>query len=152
MRVIRSAAELAGGAVLLAVAVLLMAVLIAILPVLLPFVFIQQAIHDRRVRRAAEAFACLRCGAILGTRAVMLADQEFGRRMAQLRRDHPNIKFRMFRTLHALCPVCGQKHCYLEKQRTFILTPDSPADLPEDELGIVDQSGGEPGAEFNSSQ
>ncbi len=145
MRTVQSAALLVGAAVLLAV-------LIVLLPVLLPVGFIQQAIHDRRVRRAAEAFACLRCGATLGTRAVTLADQEFSRRMAQLRRDHPTVMFRTVRTIHALCPACGQEHRYSEKQRTFIRTPDSLADLPEDELGIVDQSGGEPGAEFNSPQ
>jgi len=102
-------------------ATLLVVAVLILLPVILPWMLILAAIKTLLRRRVAKSFRCLRCGAVLGAESLRLADAEDRRQMDEFFRDHPGVKPRRFRTLHAVCAVCGQHYQYLEVTRTFAI-------------------------------
>lgn len=94
-------------------------VLIVGLPILLPLAAVLH-VRDRRWRRlAAEAFACVQCGGILGPAALARADAEWAEHLAQWCREHPGHTFRLVRELDAVCTRCDMPYRYDEKCRTF---------------------------------
>jgi hypothetical protein len=78
------------------------------------------AVGKRRMRKAARSFACVVCAKPLGNIAVKLADDAVAEQARQWRRTHPYAKYRMVRTLRAICPVCGTRYAYDEADRTFL--------------------------------
>ena len=46
--------------------------------------------------------------------------------MRELMRAHPGVKFRLVRTLHAICPGCGTRYTFREHDRTFGVEPPWP--------------------------
>ena len=94
-------------------------VLVVGLPALLPLAASLHVRDRRRRRRAAETFACTRCGAILGAAALARADVEWAEHVAQLCREHPGYRFRLVRELDAVCIRCDAPYHYEEERRTF---------------------------------
>jgi hypothetical protein len=92
---------------------------IVFLPVLVPAAGVYASMRGWRMRRAAETFGCVECGMPLTAQAVRWADREHREHMDALRRTHPNCIFRIVRTCHAICPGCGTRYTYLERERTF---------------------------------
>ncbi len=95
------------------------AALIALLPVLLPALAVAGWFSDRQKRAAAIRFRCTVCGVPLGEAALALADGAYAAYWERLHREHPGVHFRTVRTLDAICPHCGQRYTYVEKERTF---------------------------------
>jgi len=95
-------------------------VTVVFLPVLIPMAVVLTAVGKRRIRKAARSFACVVCGSRLGGVAVKLADDAVAGQARQWRRDHPYARYRMVRTLHAICPACGTRYAYDETDRTFL--------------------------------
>jgi hypothetical protein len=100
---------------------------IAFLPALIPVAVVMAAVDGRRKRKAAASFHCLGCERLLGTRSVPLADADFRRRMKELRRAHPFAVFRIVRTCHAICPACGRRYTFRERERDFVLEAPWPS-------------------------
>ena len=48
------------------------------------------------------------------------ADAEWSAHLEKLFREHPGIRFRMVRTVHAICMACGQAHRYDEEADAFV--------------------------------
>ncbi len=94
--------------------------LVLLLPVILPAVAVLQARYERRLRAAAERFACLRSGDRLGSVALARADAAWSEHFASLRREHPTWRFRLVRNLHALCPRCGRRYHFDEPAGRFV--------------------------------
>lgn len=95
---------------------------IVFLPVIIPIAMIDASVRGQRMRRAAETFGCVVCGMVLTAQAVEWADQECQREAEEMRRKFPRHIYRMReRTCHAICPGCGTRYTYLERERTFEL-------------------------------
>ena len=91
------------------------------LPVLIPVAIVMAVVDNRRKRKVAATFRCLKCGRLLGTEALRIADAEFSKHMDELRRANPGVKYRVVRTGHAICAACGARYTFLDKERTFVL-------------------------------
>ena len=87
---------------------------------------IQQALAERRKGRRVLQAPCVRCGAVLGAAAVARADAEWSAHVAKLFRDHPGMRFRLVRGVHAVCTACGQSHRYDEKSDAFVAARSEP--------------------------
>ena len=103
---------------------------IVFLPVIIPVGLSAVAISNHRKRRAAASFRCTTCGQVLGPESIRIADEEFRKRMEELRKSHPFTKFRIVRTCHAICVTCGARYTFQEKERTFVSEPP-PARIAE---------------------
>lgn len=99
--------------------ILVLIVFIPLLPIILPLVSFLQNREDRRKRALAEKFRCLNCNQILGGTALELADKEWFEYVEQLHRDNPGMRFRLNRILDAVCPTCGERYTYREKENSF---------------------------------
>jgi hypothetical protein len=108
---------------------------IVFLPVLIPVALVYTSVRGRRVRRAAETFGCVVCGMVLTSEAVRWADREDQKQMDELQRRYPGDLFRMIRTCHAICPGCGTRYEYLERERTFALEDLRSDGLPSAQGG-----------------
>jgi|SRR5579872_749517 len=74
-----------------------------------------------QLRSFAKRFPCANCGTILGIKSLELADTEWERQLEEMRREHSDVKFKIVRTLHAICANCGTKYRFVKKDRTFVL-------------------------------
>ena len=88
------------------------------LPVTFPIAMFQHQRGLKRMRAAAETFACTQCDAVLGTQALQLADARWAEIMRQHRQEFFHARF--VRDLHALCPACGAAYAYDEKRAAFV--------------------------------
>ena len=95
-------------------------------PVMFPVAMIQHTLAERRKQRRVLKARCVRCGEILGPAALDRADVEWSAHVEQMFRDHPGIRFRMVRTVHAVCADCGQAYRYDEKADAFEPVADEP--------------------------
>jgi len=102
---------------------LLIAVFVLLLPIALPLALIIIWIHHRRsfnaLRVSAKATLCTKCGNILGSESLRLADAEWKKHVRTLMAKYPFVRFRIARTLHAICSHCGARYTYFEKTKTF---------------------------------
>jgi hypothetical protein len=87
-------------------------------PALLLFSLVRHSIYLRRLHAASSKFVC-GCGSVLGKESVRLADEVWHSHVQDLHRKHPGVKFRLCRTVHAICVNCGKTYRFLEKDRTF---------------------------------
>src|SRR5262245_31241846 len=88
-------------------------------PLMVPTALILHGVYLRRLRAAADQFKCFECGQILGRKSIELADGEWARRMREYTDQHPGIRIRVVRNLHAICPNCGRQYQFDEKTRSF---------------------------------
>jgi hypothetical protein len=100
-------------------------VLPVFLPVIIPVVVLLDLAYRKRLRATACAFACLSCGGILGLESIRLADAAWGEHLRELREKYPSTRFRMVRHVHAICPACGARYAFLERERTFAATTEA---------------------------
>jgi hypothetical protein len=105
---------------------LMMIATVVLLPLLIPAGFVVVALENRRRRKAARSFSCVRCGKLLGAESVELPDEAWREHMSELRRLHPFTKFRVVQTCHAICPACGARYTYYQAERTFALETARP--------------------------
>jgi hypothetical protein len=96
------------------------------LPLWIPAVIVWNAVRKHRLRKAARAFTCVNCSMTLGVDALARADQEWGNQMREMMRQHPGVKFRILRTLHAICSGCRTRYTFHEKERTFVVEEHCP--------------------------
>jgi hypothetical protein len=54
--------------------------------------------------------------------------------MEQLKRQSPGVRFRVVRTLHAICATCGKRYTYLEEENTFIPEPEEHHAMRQERL------------------
>ena len=97
------------------------------MPLWIPASFVIQAIYYRRLRKAANSFACVRCGKVLGVEALAQADEAWSEHVRELMRLHPGVMFRLVRTVHAICPGCGTKYTFREHAHTFVVEEARPS-------------------------
>jgi hypothetical protein len=108
-------------AVLLPVAFFTFVVVFILLsPVLVPIAFLSYAIDQKRMYLAAEGFRCIGCGVVLGRVAIQRADDEWGRYMDELHRQNPGYRFRVERTVQAICTECEKQYRFCGKTNNFI--------------------------------
>ena len=108
---------------------LVIIVLVVFLPVVLPVVAILAILDDRRMRAAARKFVCLSCGSYLGSEAIRLANEAWEQYFSKKRANNPGVRFQMerrrvVRHLRAICPYCGARYGFVERERTFVVIGD----------------------------
>ena len=108
---------------------LAMIVLLVFLPVALPVAVVLTILDDRRMRAAARKFVCLSCGSNLGEEAIRLADEAWRLHFSETRANNPGVRFRIerrriVRHLRAICPHCGARYGYVERERIFVAIAD----------------------------
>jgi len=102
---------------------LLAVAFILLLPITLPISIVLSAVDKHRIRSAARRSSCSGCGQVLGAKALQLADAEWAQRMQKMRDQHPHARFRIVRDIHAICPTCGRRFRFVEKDRSFFEVP-----------------------------
>jgi hypothetical protein len=108
-------------AVLLPAAFLAFAVAFILLsPVFVPIAFLFHARDQKRMYLAAEGFRCIECGAVLGRASIERADDEWERYMDELHRQNPGYRFRVVRTVQAICTKCEKQYRFCETTNRFI--------------------------------
>jgi hypothetical protein len=106
-----------------AVVLMVVAVVIAS-PVLTP---IAMALHRRDTRRMQAAVTksrCDDCGAILGIASWQRAGSLWAAHVAAQGRDNPTIRFRLVRSLYAVCGTCEAQYGFDATLRTFPRLPE----------------------------
>jgi hypothetical protein len=98
-------------------------ILVVLLPVIIPFLAITQWRDGKRLLALARSFICQRCGKLIGEEAVALGDAFWRDHMAGLHEHSPAIRFRVVRTVHAVCPHCGAKYRLTDDRRVLVLSP-----------------------------
>jgi len=105
------------------IAIIFLAIaLVVFLPVIFPVVALLDRAYLKRMRAAAGAFTCLSCGSILGLESIRLADGAWSEHLRGLEAKYPWTRFRLVRHVHAICPACGARYTFLERERTFVRT------------------------------
>lgn len=99
--------------------------LVVFLPVILPVVAVSHWLSQWRMRAAARVFACPACGNVIGIEALRLAEEAWGRHMAEMHRENPGVRLRrsaqrIVRHLNAICPHCSARYEFIERERTFV--------------------------------
>jgi hypothetical protein len=96
-----------------------MLIILITFPVTIP-IAIASWIWDRsRMQAVAGRTHCERCGATLGVAALQSAEVEWIRRVEALHAEQPTIRFRMIRSLWAICAACGAEYDYDFRRRIF---------------------------------
>ena len=114
---------------LLPVVALVVLLLVLALPVLLPILAFLAERDRRRLRIAAEATPCARCGRRLGLAAVESADAAWAAVLAGLMQHQ--LRRRVVRRLFARCVSCGADHGWDERRRTLHPLPAGPRGAPD---------------------
>jgi hypothetical protein len=104
---------------------------VLLLPVLLPYGFISNALFRRRLKRAAERSKCPTCGSNLGDEALKLADEHWREYVSCLHRQHPGVRFRLVRLVHAICVSCGASLRFVEETQLFETTKPIPPSVED---------------------
>jgi hypothetical protein len=73
----------------------------------------------RRLVAVTRVSCCPACSAFLNERALETADALWARHMTALHEQHPGTRFRIVRTLVAVCSDCGARLGFAPKTRTF---------------------------------
>lgn len=89
-------------------------------PVLVPIGLLSYARDQKHMYATAEGFRCLGCGVVLGKFSIQRAEDEWGKYMDELHRQNPGHRFRVKRTVHAICAECGKQYRFSEKTSSFI--------------------------------
>ena len=95
-------------------------------PVSLPLIALLNALDRRRLRVAAAAADCVRCGHRLGPEALGAADEAWMAEMADMHRRYPHGTVRVVRRIHAVCTSCGARYGWDERDRALELLPEDP--------------------------
>jgi hypothetical protein len=101
-------------------------------PVWVPIALLLHARDQKRMYLAAEGFRCIECGAVLGKASIERADDEWKRYMDELHRQNPGDRFRVVRTVHAICIECEKQYRFCKTTNRFIesqMPNQSRADL-----------------------
>jgi len=89
--------------------------LLICLPVLLPLAAGLEKRRKKRLRAAAIATRCTRCGSCLGIAALELSDADWNSFLARVPSSGLRIRPRVVRRVHARCPQCGAEYAFDEK-------------------------------------
>ena len=117
--------------------IFLVIVLLVLLPVIIPVVALLEFAYRKRLRTAACAFTCLSCGGILGLESIRLGDAAWAEHLRELREKYPPTRFRLVRHVHAICPACGARYAFSERERTFVRTrADGATSGPAEEVPV----------------
>jgi hypothetical protein len=98
---------------------LLVLMILMTFPVTIPIGIVSWMWDRRRMRAVAERTHCERCGTTLGVTALQSAEAEWTKRVAALLDARPTMRFRMIRSLWAVCAVCGAEFSYDFHSRIF---------------------------------
>lgn len=117
------------GAVTTAVAAIILT------PIMLPIALYLHARDVKRMRALAHAYPCRKCGRLLGTGSLRMADEAWASYLAQVGHNSQGgvIRYRLVKTIDAICPHCGTQYKFVPNDRSF--TPVRREDAP---VGIED--------------
>jgi hypothetical protein len=99
--------------------------------VAIPIALLSWLWDRRRMQAVAGRTHCDRCGGSLGIASLRRADTERAKRLAALQDARPTMRFRMIRSLWAICAAFGTEYDYDFHSRIFhrVAGSDRPGDL-----------------------
>jgi RNase P subunit RPR2 len=65
-------------------------------------------------------FICKSCGSLLGQEAIHLSDEHWKAFFNELHEKNPGVRFRLMRSVHAICTNCGYEYTYHDKDCSLI--------------------------------
>jgi hypothetical protein len=96
---------------------------IVLFPLYIPIVSYLVRRDEKRKLALAERFICPQCRQVLGAEALRLADERWAEHMTELHRRWPEaVRWRIVRTLDAICPHCGAQYQFAPKEIAFAPT------------------------------
>ena len=98
-------------------------------PLILAYSLIEDAVANHRRKRDANNFNCIRCGRVLGQAAIAQADKYWLDHVQELHKRFPHTKFRHVRNVWAICTECGAQYNYRNKDKTYVLLPETGPNL-----------------------
>ena len=98
---------------------LLVLIIVILFPVAVPIAMVLWLWDRRRMQAVAERTPCEGCGTRLGAVSLRRADTEWARRVADLHSEQTIMRFRMIRSLWAVCAACGAEYDYDFRSRVF---------------------------------
>lgn len=101
--------------------VLILIVCMIALPVIVPYALLANALDDRRRKRDADNFTCIRCGNILGQASIAKANEYWREHVHELHNRYPGARLRLVRDVYAICTVCGAGYSYSAADKTYVL-------------------------------
>lgn len=107
----------------LLVLTLVVVLFLLLLPIIIPLVAVMHWRNDARMRKLAASMICVRCEQVMGAIAPKLADSAWNAEFDAIMKQSPGIRRRrIVRTVHAICPHCGQRYRYVEEFGRFAPT------------------------------
>jgi hypothetical protein len=91
-------------------------------PVVIPIAVLLHWRDQRRLRKAALKQACPTCHRQLGVESLVKANEELASEVAELRKSHPGVRFRIVRTMDAIRMNCGARLRFRKEFRDFVVT------------------------------
>ena len=107
-----------------------MVLLLFALPLLIPFLALDQKLTRRRQLLALAGQPCAVCNSSLDHGALDLADALWADRVAVMRAEHPGMRLRLVRRLHAVCPACDAEYEWDGACRSFHVLDHSTQNYP----------------------
>jgi hypothetical protein len=103
------------------------------LPLLTPFLIVDSFLAERRRKSIAEKSNCVTCGNKLGVKSLERGNEYWREYVRILRRSYPGARFRLVRTVWAICSHCGTAYSFRNNNRKFEPTELRP--FPASESG-----------------
>jgi hypothetical protein len=89
------------------------------LPLITPYLVIDSFFAKRRRIRIAEKSICVICGNKLGVESLERGNEYWREYVRRLRRSYPGARFRLVRTVWAICSHCGAAYSFRSNTLTF---------------------------------
>lgn len=102
---------------------------IAALPFAIPYAVFADCMFRRRLRCKARITDCPVCGALLGDKALELANQTWSNYVTELLRMYPGRKLRLVRFVNAICTQCGASLKYDKQSNILQITKPIPSEV-----------------------
>jgi hypothetical protein len=117
---------------------LLVLMIVIAFPVAIPIAIVSWLRDRRRMRAVAKRTHCECCGATLGAASLRCADPEWAKRVAALQSARSIMRFRMIRSLWAICAARGAEYDaeYDYDFRIRIFRRVVRSDVPDDRDGV----------------
>ena len=96
---------------------------VLLLPIILPIALIQDRQRKQSIKQVVCGYICASCGVLLGVEAIRLGNERWAAVVSDSHKQYPNIRFRIQRDVHAVCPNCGCEYGYRDADCALVVRP-----------------------------
>ena len=89
-------------------------------PILILAAIVMDCLNGLRMRKAAKIFRCEKCGQVLGLDGLALGEEVWSAELRDIiSNSPPDERLRVVRSVHAVCPKCGERYFWRERDQSF---------------------------------